>query len=312
MSKEAAPALKTESVNRKYRGVDQWPVDKTMGALLADQISCLQAIGPAIPIMSKAVEEAALRLEANENARIVYGGAGTSIRLGVLDGTELTPTYGWSKLRMAFVIAGGNRALQNAVENAEDNHRTAINRVAQLKLTANDVFIGVAASGMTPFTVAACEAARAAGAMTIGIASNTNSKLLAASDYPIFIDSGREPVGGSTRMNAGTAQKATLNMLSTAIMIQMGRVYDGYMVNMIPTNKKLRIRAEAIVSEISGCTQHEAKHALVRAKASYGGITENNIKLAVLLAKGAGLKEAKESLEATHYHLRPALAALTP
>jgi N-acetylmuramic acid 6-phosphate etherase len=283
-----------------------------MSALLQDQISALQAINSAIPIMSKATDEAARRLEDNETGRIIYGGAGTSIRLGVLDGTELTPTYGWPRARMAFVIAGGTRALQNAVENAEDNVKSATKRVASLKLTANDVFIGVAASGMTPYTVAATETARAAGAMTIGIASNQNSKLLDVSEYPLFIDTGREPVGGSTRMNAGTAQKAVLNMLSTAIMIKMGRVHDGFMVNMIPTNAKLRIRARNIVSEIAGCTQAEAHLALARAKKSYGGVTENNIKLAILLALGLSSKDAMEQLQVHNNHLRPVLAGLTP
>lgn len=297
----------TEGVNPGFRGIDEWPADKAFNALLDDQIKSLNAIRSTIPLLAAAAEEAAQRLESSPDGRIIYAGAGTSIRIGVQDGTELPPTFGWSQLRMATVIAGGVKALKQAVENAEDNPRTAAKRIAALKLTPADVCIAVAASGVTPFTVAACQAAKAAGALTISIASNRDTELLQIADYPIFIDTGAEPVAGSTRMNAGTAQKSVINMLSTIIMMRLGRVHDGLMVNLVPTNAKLRERAKAIVSQIAGCSIEDAALNLERARLSYNGLTDKNIKLAVLLAKGMDEKLAIRQLDLHRDHLRPIL-----
>ncbi len=297
----------TEGVNPSFRGLDEWPADKAFNALLDDQIKSLNAIRSTIPMLAAAAEEAAQRLESSHDGRIIYAGAGTSIRIGVQDGTELTPTFGWSQLRMATVIAGGVKALKQAVENAEDNPRTAAKRIAALKLTPADVCIAVAASGVTPFTVAACKAAKDAGALTISIASNRDTELLQIADYPIFIDTGSEPVAGSTRMNAGTAQKSVINMLSTIIMMRLGRVHDGLMVNLVPTNAKLRERAKAIVSQIAGCSPEDAAIHLERARLAYNGLTDKNIKLAVLLAKGMDETLAIRQLDLHRDHLRPIL-----
>ena len=300
----------TEGVNPSFEGIDEWPADKALNALLDEQIKSLNAVRAAIPQLAAAAEEAAQRLESSPDGRIIYAGAGTSIRIGVQDGTELTPTFGWSQLRMAAVIAGGVRALKQAVENAEDNPRSAAKRIAALKLTPADVCIAVAASGVTPFTVAACRAAREAGALTISIASNRDTELLQLADYPIFLDTGAEPVAGSTRMNAGTAQKSVINMLSTLIMVRLGRVHDGLMVNLIPTNAKLRERAKAIVGQIAGCSTEDAALFLERARVAYNGLTDKNIKLAILLAKGMDEKPAMRQLALHHDHLRPILNGL--
>lgn len=303
--------IATEGYNDHYQGVDQWPLQHMMQALLDDQSRSLQAVRAAIPMMADAAAEAARRLEATDKGRIIYTGAGTSIRIGVQDGTELTPTFGWPAYRVAHAIAGGDIALSKAIENAEDSAEDAIKRISELQLDANDVCIATAASGVTPFTVAACRAARAAGALTIGITSNPHSALLSVAEFPVFIDTGAEPVSGSTRMNAGTAQKATINMLSTAIMTRLGRVHDGLMVNLIPTNEKLRRRAVTIVATIAGCPDIMAVRALAEAQKTYGGLTENNIKLAILLARGLTADKARTLLAVHHGHLRPILAAIT-
>jgi len=302
--------IATEGYNQGYHGVDQWPMSRVIDALLDDQSRSLQAVRAAVPMLAAAAEEAALRLEAVNTGRIVYAGAGTSIRIGVQDGTELTPTFGWPAMRVATIIAGGEEALKAAIENAEDDPVAAAQRVAQLKLDHNDVCIATAASGVTPFTVSACRAAREAGALTIGIASNPDSELLRVAEYPIFVNTGAEPVSGSTRMNAGTAQKAAINMLSTAIMTRMGRVHDGLMVNLIPTNEKLRRRAISIVSTIADCDDTVAAQALADAREAYGGITESNIKLAILLSHGVDATKAQALLETHRGHLRPILQEL--
>lgn len=302
--------IATEGYNSAYHGVDQWPMSRVIDALLDDQSRSLQAVRAAVPMLATAAEEAALRLEAVNTGRIVYAGAGTSIRIGVQDGTELTPTFGWPAMRVATIIAGGEEALKTAVENAEDDPVAAAQRVAHLKLNHNDVCIATAASGVTPFTVSACRVARDAGALTIGIASNPDSELLRVADHPIFVNTGAEPVSGSTRMNAGTAQKAAINMLSTAIMTRMGRVHDGLMVNLIPTNEKLRRRAISIVSTIADCEELIAAQALADAREAYGGITESNIKLAILLSHGVDVIKAQSLLETHRGHLRPILQEL--
>lgn len=300
----------TESVNPDYHGSHEWSMSRMIDSLLDDQARSLQAVRASVPMLASAAEEAAIRLESSETGRIVYAGAGTSIRIGVQDGTELTPTFGWPATRIATVIAGGEEALNKAIENAEDDAQAAAQRIAILKLDHNDVCIAAAASGATPFTVSACRAARNAGALTIGISSNPDSELLRVAEFPIFVNTGAEPVSGSTRMNAGTAQKATINMLSTAIMTRMGRVHDGLMVNLIPTNEKLRRRAAFIVSTIAGCSEAIATQALADARQAYGGITERNIKLAILLAHKVGVKQAMELLDIHRGHLRPILSSL--
>lgn len=304
---DALEKIATEGYNTDYIGIDQWPLDDVINALLDDQARSLLAVRAAVPLLAAAAEEAARRLEATDTGRIIYAGAGTSIRIGVQDGTELTPTFGWPAARVAHVIAGGEKALKEAIENAEDDPAAAIEQIKKLNLDHNDICIAAAASGVTPFTVAACRAARAAGALTIGISSNPDSKLLHEAECPIFVDTGSEPVSGSTRMNAGTAQKATINMLSTAIMTRLGRVHDGLMVNLIPTNEKLRHRAVFIVSTIAHCTEAAAAQALSDALTAYGSLTDRNIKLAILIARGMDATQGIKFLEAHRGHLRPIL-----
>ncbi|PXA99127.1 N-acetylmuramic acid 6-phosphate etherase, partial [Nostoc sp. 3335mG] len=205
--------------------------------------------------------------------------AGTSGRLAVLDGTELYPTYSWPMERLLFLIAGGMEALTCAKEGAEDDAEAARAAVATQQIGANDVVIGVAASGRTPFTVAAVIAARAAGALTIGIANNPDTLLTDAAEYGVVAATGSEIVAGSTRMKAGTAQKAALNLLSTAIMVRLGLVYRGRMVAMRVSNAKLLRRARAMVQDLAGVDAEAAAQALEAG--------DNDLRRAVLIAQGA-------------------------
>ena len=179
----------------------------------------MAAVREVLPAVVRAGEAAAERL-AEEAGRLIYAGAGTSGRIGVQDGAELTPTFDWPEERVLFAIAGGERALRSSAEGAEDDRDAAKRALAQFRVAARDVAIGVAASGTTPYTVEFVEGARGRGALTIAIANNPGVPLLAAAEHPICIDTGPEVVAGSTRMKAGTAQKVVLNLLSTLVMIR--------------------------------------------------------------------------------------------
>lgn len=302
----------TEGINPLAHLADQWPTGDLVSALLQSQIDGLQALKNVIPHIALAADDAATRLEGNEHGRLIYAGAGTSIRIGVQDGVELTPTFGWPRSRLAFIVAGGQKALKQSVENAEDDTVAARRHVARLKLTFNDVCIATAASGTTPFTIAACQAAKDKGALTIAIASNQDAPLLQIADHAILTQTGAEILSGSTRMSAGTAQKAVMNNFSTALMTRMGHVHDGLMVSMIPTCEKLHKRAAFIVSTIAECGTAEATRCLYEAKVAYGGLTKNNIKLAILIARDTSPADGMRLLDAHKGHLRSILPTLGP
>lgn len=292
--------MSTEGTSRRFAELDLWPTEDAVRAMFESQLAAAAAVQSEVGPLARAAEAAAGRLEHPEG-RLVYAGAGTSGRLAVLDGTELEPTFGWSRERLVYAIAGGMEALRGSVENAEDDEESALELVRAAKLGRNDVVIGVSASGTTPFTVAAVREARATGALTIALASNLGSPLLLAAEHPIFLDTGAEVVAGSTRMKAGTAQKIALNLLSTAIMLRLGRVHGGLMVDMRISNRKLRARAAAIVAEISGADLDQAQVALDLAK--------DDIKLAVLVAMGVNVEPARDLLLRSSNNLRAAMAA---
>lgn len=289
--------MSTEGVSQRYLDLDMWSAADQIAALYEGQLAAVAAIGPALPGITLAVEQSVPRLR--QGGRIVYAGAGTSARIAVQDGAELLPTFNWPIEQVAFAIAGGEEALLRAVEDAEDSASEGERRMIEIGVGANDVVLGVAASGSTPYTVAAVTAARARGAFTVGISNNAQSTLLAASECPVLIETGPEAIAGSTRLKAGTAQKIALNLYSTAVMAQLGRVYRGMMVDMRPTNSKLRQRAERMVAQIGNCSPEAAADAL-----SKGGA---NIKLASLIVNGLGLSEASELLAKHGGNLRAAL-----
>src|SRR5262245_30993843 len=272
-----------------------------MEAMWEGQLAAVAAIGHALPAITAATEAAKAAL--GDRGRIVYVGAGTSGRVAVQDGAELAPTFAWPSERVHFIVAGGDSAFVASIEGAEDNVDDAVKQVKAARLTPHDVVIAVAASGTTPFTVAALQQAGSSGAVTIAVANNPGTALLEAAKFPILVETGRELIAGSTRMKAGTAQKVVLNLISSGIMLRLGRVYRGMMVNMQPTNAKLKRRAEAMVAQIAHCDQSQAARALDEA--------EGEIKTAVLLALGVGKAEAETIMRQCDGNLRRVFAELT-
>jgi N-acetylmuramic acid 6-phosphate etherase len=289
---------RTETVDPRYRDLDRWDSLTALTALWEGQMAAVAAVGAALPALSRAADAMAARLAEGEG-RFAYAGAGTSGRVAVADGTELAPTYGWPDARLAFLLAGGEAALTVSVEGAEDDAEGARARVAELGFGPADVLLGIAASGRTPWTVAAVEAARARGALTVGIAGVAGSPLLGAADHAILLETGAEAIAGSTRMKAGTAQKAALTILSTQVMVGLGLVHGGLMVAMQPGNAKLRDRAVGIVARIAGTGREAAEAALEGAGWE--------IRPAILVARGMEPGEAARRLALAGGRLRDLL-----
>ncbi len=289
--------MSTEAVDPRFVDLDAWPLERAMEAMWDGQLEAVTAVRAALPSITEATAAAAKRLKSA--GRLIYVGAGTSGRVAVQDGTELGPTFNWPWERVAFVMAGGNGALLKSVEGAEDDAVDGACQMDLSKVNKDDVVIGLTASGGTPFTVAAVARARELGALTIGIANNPETAMLEAAEFPIFLNTGSEVLAGSTRMKAGTAQKAALNLISTGIMLAQGRVYKGLMVNMQPSNAKLKKRAQRMVVQLTGCDEKEAAHALAA--------SGDDIKLAVMIAMGCNKARAVETLLKFGGNLRKAL-----
>ncbi len=287
----------TETVNARFADIDLWPTEDAVEAMLEGQMSAIASIKCQISQIARASEAAAARLM--QGGRLIYVGAGTSGRIAVQDGIELGPTYGWPANRLGFAIAGGPGALAESAEGAEDDTDDAHRQLAALCLTPTDVVIGVAASGRTPFTVAAVKMARTLGALTIAVANNAGTELPNAAEHALLAETGSELIAGSTRMKAGTAQKAILNLLSTTTMIRCGRVYRGLMVNMVISNDKLNHRAHEMITMLTGCVDSRAQEALVAA--------HGDIKKAVLIVKGLTEIEATLKLASNNENLRLAI-----
>ena len=285
-SSEGLPA--TEGVDPRYLDLDEWPSAVALDALLEAQLSAVAAVRPALASIAAAAEAAAVRLRAD--GRLIYCGAGTSGRIGVQDGAELPPTFDWPEDRLGLLIAGGSEALTRAVENAEDRADLALADMTAQHVTKADVVIGLAASGATRYVLACLNVARTAGALTVGIANSPGAPLLATADYPILVQTGAEPIAGSTRLKAGTSQKVVLNLFSTLVMLRLGRVWRGRMVDMVARNDKLRGRAMRMVRALTGCTDDAAANALAR--------SDGKTKLAVLLVHGMDRQTAEERLAA--------------
>jgi N-acetylmuramic acid 6-phosphate etherase len=290
--------MDTERASPRYSDIDVWaPVD-IAEAMIEGQFTAVAAVRAARSALLQAAVAAAERLR--KGGRLVYVGAGTSGRLAVQDGAELVPTFSWPQERLLLLIAGGRNALLRSVEGAEDAVDQAARLAQQHDIGGDDVVIAVAASGTTPFTVSCLNEAKRRGALTIGVANNRDTPILKEADYAIWLDTGAEPIAGSTRMKAGTAQRITLNVFSSLVMILLGRVYDGLMVDLQAVNQKLVRRSEAILTRLTGRSGEEAREALRRA--------EGNVKLAVLLLHGCDVKEATDVLDRARGQLRAALA----
>lgn len=290
------PTMDTERPCPRFSGIDAWEPRDALDAMIEAQFAAVAAVRAA----RGAIELAVRALEARLRGRLVYVGAGTSGRLAVQDGAELMPTFNWPPERLLLLIAGGQEALLQAVEGAEDEIAKAAHLIERHGVGAGDALIAVAASGTTPFTLACLRQAQRRGALTIGLANNPGTPLLDEAEFPVFLDTGPEPIAGSTRMNAGTAQRIALNLISSLLMIRLGRVYQGQMVDVQASNAKLARRREAIVRRLTGRSLEDARSAL----ASAGG----EIKLAVLLLGGCDLRSAKAILARTGGRLGPAVA----
>jgi len=286
----------TERDDPRFAELDLWDTDTMLAALWRGQQEAVAAVGPALPDLAHAVEAALPRLSAG--GMLAYAGAGTSGRIGVQDASELKPTFDWPEDRIAVLMAGGELAFLRAVENAEDHEADARDAVARAGLGPRDVLVGLAASGTTPFTVAAVQAARSRGSLTVGIACSAGAPLLAAAEIGVLIATGPEAIAGSTRMKAGTAQKVALNLFSTALMVRMGRVYRGRMVDMNARNAKLERRAARMLAELTDAPEDAVRDALAKA----GG----KVKLAVLILDGLDPTEAAARLAQHAGHLRAA------
>ena len=288
----------TEAASPRYAALEDWSSSDLVAGILEGQYAAIAAVQAANAGIAEAIDRGAERLA--RGGRLVYLGAGTSGRIATQDAAELPPTFNWPYERAISLMAGGRDALFHAAEGAEDSEQLAIDALDDIQIDAKDVVIALAASGRTPYAVGGVVHARSKGALTIGIFNNRGGRLGEVADIPILLETGVEVLSGSTRMKAGTAQKAALNCISTGIMIQLGFVYRGLMVEMRPTNVKLQDRAVKMVAALSDADYDAAKTALDTA----GG----SIKLAAtMLSLGLDRGAAQERLDAAGGNLRRAL-----
>ncbi len=288
----------TESRNKASMRLDEMPLESVLHLMNEEDRGVPEAVGEALPQIASAVE---MLVEAwREGGRWIYVGSGTSGRIAALDAAECPPTFGVPQDRVLALLAGGQTAATRSVEGAEDDSSAAVRDLEALDLGPSDVVVGLAASGRTPYVVAAVRRASEAGCATIGISNNRESELVAASRVGIELNTGPEILTGSTRLKAGTSQKLVLNMLSTAAFTRLGKVYENVMVDLQGTNEKLKRRSRRIVSEAVGVSEDEARELLSRAG--------DSVKVAVVMGKTkASPDEARELLAAAHENVRKAL-----
>jgi N-acetylmuramic acid 6-phosphate etherase len=287
----------TETVAARYRGLDTWSDGEILDAFWEGQARAVAALRPALPAIAAASRALAQRL--SSGGRIVYAGAGASGLLAAGDAMEIGPTFDWPDDRVVCLLAAGTDLRPGVRGDVEDHGDRGLAEAQALALTDKDAVIAVAASGSTRYTLGVMEAAAAAKALTIAIANNAGAPMLEAADHAILLATGPEVISGSTRMNAGTAQKAALNMLSSLTMIRLNRVHDGLMVDLRVQNAKLRDRAVGILVGITGAVREEAARALAACK--------DRIKPAALVLSGHAPDDAEKILSKTAGSLRAAL-----
>jgi N-acetylmuramic acid 6-phosphate etherase len=288
----------TELRNPASKNLDRMTALQIVRLMNREDRKVAAAVGRELPGIARAVDEIVARMQVG--GRLIYVGAGSSGRIAVVDASECPPTFGTSPGLVRALIAGGKKAMTKPVEGAEDSRPNAIRDLKRLKLTAADTVVGIAASGSTPYVVAAVGFAKKRKALTIGISSNRNSLLGKSAAIAITPQVGPEVLTGSTRLKAGTAQKLVLNMLSTAAMVRLGHGYDNLMIDLALTNQKLRNRVKRILMESSGKDVSAVEHALRQ--------TEHNLRLAlIMLKRGLTAQKAKRQLAAAKGDLRRAL-----
>ncbi|MFF7599234.1 N-acetylmuramic acid 6-phosphate etherase [Streptomyces mirabilis] len=293
--------LTTEAFRPELSEIDRLSTLEIAKIMNAEDATVPTAVATQLPRIAAAIDAVAERM--SRGGRLIYAGAGTAGRLGVLDASECPPTFNTDPSEVVGLIAGGPSAMITSVEGAEDSKELAEADLKELSLTPDDTVVGVSASGRTPYAVGAVEHARARGALTIGLSCNAHSALAAAAEHGIEIVVGPELLTGSTRLKAGTAQKLVLNMLSTITMIRLGKTYGNLMVDVRASNEKLRARSRRIVALATGASDEEIEQALAA--------TDGEVKNAILtILGGVDGPTAARLLEESDGHLRAALAAL--
>ncbi|MFD8005176.1 N-acetylmuramic acid 6-phosphate etherase [Streptomyces mirabilis] len=294
--------LTTEAFRPELSQIDRLSTLEIAKIMNAEDATVPTAVATQLPRIAAAIDAVAERM--SRGGRLIYAGAGTAGRLGVLDASECPPTFNTDPSEVVGLIAGGPSAMVTSVEGAEDSKELAEADLKELSLTPDDTVVGVSASGRTPYAVGAVEHARARGALTIGLSCNAHSALAAAAEHGIEIVVGPELLTGSTRLKAGTAQKLVLNMLSTITMIRLGKTYGNLMVDVRASNEKLRARSRRIVALATGASDEEIEQALAA--------TDGEVKNAILtILGGVDGPTAARLLEESDGHLRAALAAST-
>ena len=292
--------LNTVQPRTDHKELDRYDPPELVRALVDDQFDAVQAVRAASESIAAAVTAAVPRLQ--RGGRLIYVGAGTSGRLGVLDSVELYPTFTWPRERALALLAGGAKALFAAVEGAEDDRAQGGADLDALAPGANDVVLLLAASGATPYVLGALHEAPSAGALTIGIANNPNAPLTAQAEIGVTLDTGSELISGSTRLKAGTSQKIALNTFSSAVMVRMNKVYGNLMVDLKPTNAKLYRRCVALTVYATGCDEALARSTLAQC--------DQQVKVAIVaIARNAEVAQARAWLERCEGSVRRALAA---
>jgi len=291
--------LNTETPAAVHAGLDQYPTLELVNALVDDQLAAVAAVRAAAPRISAAVTAALPRIEAG--GRILYVGAGTSGRLGVLDSVELYPTFSWPKERAVALLAGGQGAMFVAVEGAEDDVEQGARDVLDVDVGPQDVVLLLAASGATPYVLGALRAARAAGALTVGFANNPQAPVVLQAEIGVTLDTGAEVISGSTRLKAGTSQKIALNTFSSALMVRLNKVHGNLMVDLKATNAKLVLRAVSLTRFATGADDDTARAVLEQC--------DFHVKVAIVaLKKQIGVDAARALLDAAQGSVRQALA----
>ncbi|QIP85881.1 N-acetylmuramic acid 6-phosphate etherase [Streptomyces sp. Tu 2975] len=292
--------LTTEAFRPELADIDRLPTLEIARIMNGEDETVPAAVAAQLPAIAAAIDGTAERM--SRGGRLIYAGAGTAGRLGVLDASECPPTFNTDPSEVLGLIAGGPTAMVKAVEGAEDSKELAAADLDGLELTADDTVVGISASGRTPYAIGAVEHARALGALTVGLSCNADSALAAAAEHGIEVVTGPELLTGSTRLKAGTAQKLVLNMISTVTMIRLGKTYGNLMVDVRASNDKLRARSRRIVALATGASDEEIESALEA--------TDGEVKNAILVILGdVDAPTAATLLARTSGHLREALTA---
>jgi N-acetylmuramic acid 6-phosphate etherase len=289
---------RTEQRNHASKDLDHMSSREIVNLMSQEDQKVPLVVARELPAIARAVDGIVARMQAG--GRLIYVGAGTSGRLGVLDASECPPTFGVSPELVRGVIAGGKRAMTQPIEGAEDRQTSARRDLRKLRISRNDSIVGLAASGTTPYVLAAIAYAKRNGALTVAVTANRQSPLANAAHIAITPDVGPEVLTGSTRLKAGTAQKMVLNMLSTATMVRLGHAYENLMIDLTKTNRKLRDRAKRILVEATGKSVSEAEQALRK--------SDHNLRIAlIMLKRSLTADRARHALQAANGDLRRAL-----